>query len=1083
MEDKIKKQMHYTIGLDIGIASVGWAVINNDKNRIENLGVRTFKRAEASDGKSLNEERRTARGSRVRLRRRKIRMEKIKELFVRYQLISKEKLNQLYQLKSSDKSIWELRKIALDEKISPEEWARVLTSIAKRRGYQSNRKIEAKDEEVGKLTKGTTENKRILEEKKYRTIGEMFYEDEKFKNAKRNKSGEYNKTVLRKLLKEEIKILFETQRRLGNSYASKEFEKEYLEIFEYQKEFLTEKLLERMLGKCTFEKEEHRAPKNSCTFERFMLLQKVNNLRLIQNGTVIELTAEQKQKIVNLAYEQVEVKYGTIRNKLKIDKDIKFSGINYTISKKEVEKIKDNEDLIKKAESQRFIKLEGYHKIKAQFKKDDKEELWKNEIKDNVELQNIIADSLVRNKTDDKIKNYLKERNVKEEIAETVINLNFTKFGHLSYKAINKILVGLEKGLTYDKACEEAGYNFKAEVNKKYKKLPVITQIDETVRLNPVVLRAITQTRKLINAIIEEYGSPIAIHIETARELSKSIEERNRIEKLQKENMAQNEKIKSEIKENFGFEAKPFDIVKMKLWKEQKGMCAYSQKQIPANLLYEENFVQVDHIIPFSRCFDDSYNNKVLVLTDENQRKKERTPYEYFGNDEQRWNQFETFVKTTYINRNKKSNNLLMRNFSEEKSKEWIQRNINDTKYISRFLYNYISNYLEFAESDLKRKVYTINGQATATLRHYWGLKKDRQESDKHHAQDAVIIACASNKNIKRVSNYSRRKVLHINNEFVDYETGEIIDNKYNIDITIKEPWENFREEVEIRMSDNPAHSLKYGKFYNYDDIDVEKIKPIFISRMPERKIKGKAHKDTMRSMKFIKQGEDYTVVKKNLVNISRAEIEAIIGNPKFEKLYLSDKNTYDAIYEEMRRNEFKAEKAFANREFRKPSKKGNGSIVRSIKVPQSGDSGVVLKNNSIAENDNMVRVDVFEKNNKFYLVPIYVADFVKKQIPNKAIMAHKKENDWIEMDENYSFKFSLYPNDLIKIKKKGENEKFLYYQSTHRGTGAINTITVNGEEKIEGIGVKKLEKIEKYEVDMLGNISKIRQEKRKGVI
>ena len=47
----------------------------------------------------------------------------------------------------------------------------------------------------------------------------------------------------------------------------------------------------------------------------------------------------------------------------------------------------------------------------------------------------------------------------------------------------------------------------------------------------------------------------------------------------------------------------------------------------------------------------------------------------------------------------------------------------------------------------MKAEVYNINGQATSILRHYWGLKKDREKSDKHHAQDAVIIACATNKN------------------------------------------------------------------------------------------------------------------------------------------------------------------------------------------------------------------------------------------------------------------------------------------------------------------------------------------------
>lgn len=197
--------------------------------------------------------------------------------------------------------------------------------------------------------------------------------------------------------------------------------------------------------------------------------------------------------------------------------------------------------------------------------------------------------------------------------------------------------------------------------------------------------------------------------------------------------------------------------------------------------------------------------------------------------------------------------------------------------------------------------------------------------------------------------------------------------------------------------------------------------------------------------------------------------------------MYASDKAMYDDIYEKMKQADFKAEKAFCD-EYRKFSKKGNSPIVRSIKVPSIGNAGVRLRNGSIAENASMVRVDVFENKDKYYLVPIYVSDFVKEKLPNKAIVGNKDEKEWIEMGEEYKFKFSLYPNDLVKIKKKNEKEFFAYYTSTHRGTGNINTLAVNGEKKIEGIGIRNLEIFEKYQVDVLGNISKIRKEKREGV-
>ena len=189
----------------------------------------------------------------------------------------------------------------------------------------------------------------------------------------------------------------------------------------------------------------------------------------------------------------------------------------------------------------------------------------------------------------------------------------------------------------------------------------------------------------------------------------------------------------------------------------------------------------------------------------------------------------------------------------------------------------------------------------------------------------------------------------------------------------------------------------------------------------------------------------------------------------------------YDDIYEKMKNADFKADKAFAE-EYRKHSKNGNAPIVRSIKVPLIGTSGVKLKNHSIAENASMVRVDVFESKNKYYLVPIYVSDFVRKRLPNKAIIAFKDEEEWIEMTDEYNFKFSLYQNDLVKVKKKNQKEFFAYYNTTQRSTAAINVLSINGEKEIKGIGVKTLEVFEKYNVDILGNISKIKKEKREGI-
>ena len=510
--------MKYTIGLDIGIASIGWAVINNDKNRIEDLGVRTFKKAEEADGKALNLARREARGTRRRIRRRAERMKKVKELFVKYNLVTSEELENLYVIEENTIDVWALRAKGLDKILNRKDWARVLTSIAKRRGYKSNRKTDEEDKEVGKLSKGTIENKRILEEKGYRTIGEMFYKDEKFINNTRNKAGTYNNTVLRAMLIDEIHILFDCQRKYGSEFANENFEKEYIDVITFQKPYITPELLEKMLGKCTFEKEEARAPKNSYTFERFMLLQKVNNINIKVGEQKLEIPLEKKKEIVELAYKQSEIKYYQLRKVLKLPEEARFVELNYFQNKKQEELSED--DVVKKAENVKFVRLEGWHKIRVALKANDFEEKFEL-IKENPKLQNIIADALVRNKTDETIVKYLTDKNIDEGIIKSILNINFTKFGHLSYKAMEKIIPELEKGLTYDKACENVGYEFKGMSNELQYKLPPVSELNDVI-LNPVVLRAVSQTRKVINAIIDKYGSPKAIYVETAKELAKS---------------------------------------------------------------------------------------------------------------------------------------------------------------------------------------------------------------------------------------------------------------------------------------------------------------------------------------------------------------------------------------------------------------------------------------------------------------------------------------------------------------------------------------------------------------------------------
>ena len=142
--------------------------------------------------------------------------------------------------------------------------------------------------------------------------------------------------------------------------------------------------------------------------------------------------------------------------------------------------------------------------------------------------------------------------------------------------------------------------------------------------------------------------------------------------------------------------------------------------------------MEIDHALPYSRSFDDSKNNRVLVLARENRNKGNRTPYEYLGgaDNNERWQQFVGFVNTTKAYRLAKRNRLLRKDFGEKESKDFRERNLNDTRYICKFFKNYVEQYLQLHEdSDAKRCV-VLSGQMTSFLRARWGLIKSREESN-----------------------------------------------------------------------------------------------------------------------------------------------------------------------------------------------------------------------------------------------------------------------------------------------------------------------------------------------------------------
>lgn len=1045
----------YELGLDIGIASVGAALVADD--HIVALHVRTFDKAEMpKTGESPNTKMRKARLTRRRLKRRRSRLSRLKKLFLEEGLPA--------TFGDKGESPWVLRSEGLERRLSPSEWATVLYHLNKHRGFQSNRKSEAtENEETGLMLKSAHEKRRLIHEKGYRTVGEMIAKDPDFSRKKRNTTGDYSHTLLREDIEEEMRTLFRYQRNYGNDFAGKELEeKVYLLLMERKPALSGEDLL-KMVGSCTLEPSELRAPKSLPSSERFVFLSKLVNLRIRSLRGERPITSEERKALDKKLQEEGSLKYSGIRKCLDLGKDDLFVGIRYSSSprrdKGEDEKKRAKE---KDPEDKTFHENKYLNKLEKRYRDAKLEKFWVRDSSDPRRLD-LIAQALTVFKTDEDIRKSLSIHGVESEIIEAVLTVSFSGFLNLSQKAILKIIPYLEEGFRYDEAVVKAGYSHHSVIKNDNGGRRLLLPIDPEKIRNPVVFRALNQARKLVNAIVRRYGSPRSIHIELARDLNKSFEERRDIKKDQDTFHKSKEELYLDFKELFSREPKKDELQKVRLYREQDGKCPYCQEEIDLRRLVEDKYTEIDHALPYSRSYDDSMSNRVLVHIKENQDKGNATPFEYLGGESsERWRRYRAFVEANRKYSRAKRLKLLREHLDENETQEFLERNLSDTRFIARYFKNLVESSLRLQGDEDKRCV-VVSGQMTAYLRRHWGLTKNRDESDLHHAMDAAIVAVTTHSMVKRLSDWSGQRERRYQKHSSDFETKPEFPKPYS--------W--FVEELKARMGPDPQRAL-----INIPDFPTNLIKTVFpirVSRAPRRLGTGQAHEETIRSIKYADQKKTWKKI--SLMELKLADIENIVAkdDPRNRALV-------DGLRQRLVEHGGNAKAAFAQT-FYKPSHEGNGPQIHSVKVFQDLKSGVLVRG-GIAERGpgSMMRVDIFTDEEKFYVVPLYIEDAGKNDLPNRAVASSK---GGIEMTDEYRFLFSLYPNDWIRVEQK---DKVIegYYINFDISTGAITieshdrNKTIGKDGIFRGIGIKTAKSLTKFHVDFLGGLHQVWTEVRR---
>lgn len=1009
----------------------------------------------------------------------------------------------------------------MDKKLTEAEFARVLYSLARHRGFKSNKREGAKDSDEGKLLGSIRKSEEEMRESGMRTRGEQLYKKYLMEGKPvHNKGGDYSMCVSRDILVKEIELLFEKQKEFGNNFATDKNKEKYLDIFLSQRNFDegpgkgSQYTGSHDVKKCEIYRDEDVAAKGTYTSEWATIYQKINNLSIICGGDRRRLSNEERQIAVELAKKVEKVSYKAFRKAIKLDDDYRFSALNYSEKKKQGKKknegeaksdvveINDVVDSLACEDKGEFIAAKNSNKILKALN---------DNLKSDIELIDEIAEICTKYKSENLFRNAIAESKIidgrlDEETIEKLSKIDMKGYGHLSLHVLREILPYLEEGMVYSDAMQKAGHNHSEHNFEKQKFLGTKEVYDAIGGVTSLVVkRALSQTVKVIDAVIRQYGSPYAINIELARDMSMTKDERDKLKKENDARAAKNEAIRENIAK---LNAMPnsTNVLKYKLYEEQDHKCAYSMETLDINHLFEDGYYEIDHIIPYSRSFDDSFNNKVLVLKRENQNKQNSTPVEYFERIGRDYDEVLAFWKAVYQKRNRKKLEFLQK--KEINESEWKNRALNDTRYASRMLANLIKDYLLFDEKskDKYGRVETVKGAITSYLRRFWGVQKIREDGDKHHAVDAAIIACVTSKTKNKIERYNQIKESRKmrNGQYV-LEDGEICDSDYydkNSHLVLPYPYKDFINELDARVMDEPVLMQNKLRLLGFNENYLMKAKPFVVSRMTSRKAKGCINEATVFSSKYadnkyptVCDGNNVIVKRTALANLKLDKNGEINGYFQPE----GDAALYNALKQRLVEFDGDAKKAFApTNPIRKPCNSGQGNIVRTVKTYETYTGGgmILEKNKGIVKNDGMIRVDLYSKDGKYFGVPVYVADLYRGELPKRAATANKPQNEWREMDDTYTFEMSIYQDDLlhieskkgIELKKKKDVENsakaltktitddLVYFIGFNRSKASIEVEDTTGCYNMDGLGIQNVGKITKCEIDVLGNVQEIKK-------
>jgi len=813
--------MKRILGLDLGVGSIGWSLIQADEDgnpqSIIDIGCRIVPLSpddtnEFSSGNAISKNRKRAQKRSVRkgYDRYQLRRQNLTDELRGLGMLPDERLIKLPIL-----ALWQLRANAATpgKRLTLPEIGRIFYHINQKRGY-----LHSKSDEEDKNQRDYVQainNRYATIKAEGKTIGQYFAQKLADSEVTTDKGKVYafrikEQVFPRQAYQEEFDQIIACQRiHYPEVLTDDVIHRLRDEIIFYQRPL---KSCKHLVSLCEFAMREYKTtdgrsiqagpkvtPRSSPLFQVCKIWESVNNIELKnRDGESYPFSAEERLKLFNFLDNNEKMTVTDLKRILGLGTKDKWwggkaigKGLQGNITKMALKKaLPYHEELLSfnlKSIESRHIDTETGDillEIAPDFEQEPLYRLWHiiYSMKDPDEM----ASALNRQFGIDD-----------PTILTNLTRIDFVKagYGNKSARFIRQILPYLQKGMKYSEACDYISINHSNSLttaeNNSRELLPHMQQLQKNELRQPVIEKILNQMVNVVNALLDKYGSIDEVRVELGRELKQSRDERNSAflnnNKRERDNKAISERI-----QEMGIRASRSRILKYRLWEEAKHICFYCGQTVGVKEFLEGTDVEIEHIIPRSLFFDDSFSNKVCACRKCNAEKGNRTAYDYMKQKSD--NDFADYTRRIEDAYEKKEISKTKRErlltTAKDIPEDFIDRQLRQSQYISKKAVEMLKQ--------VCRNVWTTSGSVTDFIRHQWGYDnilhdlnfkryKDAGQTEiiisdhlgqvhqeeriknwtkrldhRHHAIDALTIASTKQSYIQRLNhlNSSRDKMF-----------------------------------------------------------------------------------------------------------------------------------------------------------------------------------------------------------------------------------------------------------------------------------------------------------------------------------